>query len=129
MDRTPRYGPAPELNGGRRDGVGILGSSPPASAAVSCTFDGQTGVVTGVTPGQGIAIACAGLPTKLNVLSVESSALADLVTSDNQDDEADTSDLGSAKTSKTGTLLTTFTTPVPFMATHPNAVCPRPRPR
>jgi hypothetical protein len=95
-----------------------------ASAAASCTFDGQASLLTGVTPGEVISIACTGLPAKTNTLTSEATAVSELVESSNQSDEADLGDLGSGKTTSTGTLETTFTLPFPFAAADPNADCP-----
>jgi hypothetical protein len=95
-----------------------------ASAATSCTFNGQASVVTGVTPGGSISVACSGLPKKLGVFLVETSALSALVSSANQEEEADTSALQSAESSNTGSLSTTFTVPNPYTDADPNGVCP-----
>ena len=102
----------------------VLGSSSAAEAASSCTFDGQASLLTGVTPGEVISIACTGLPPKTSVLTPEASALAGLVQSSNQEDEADVGDLGGGKSNSAGVLATTFTVPSPFTAVDPQAACP-----
>jgi hypothetical protein len=95
-----------------------------ASAAATCTFNGQPSLLTGVTPGEVITISCTGLPPKTSVFTPEASALAGLVQSSNQEDEADVGDLGGGKSNSAGVLATTFTVPSPFTAVDPQAACP-----
>jgi hypothetical protein len=103
----------------------VVGSSSPAEAAASCTFNGSTTMVTGVTPGGGITINCTGLPTKTQLLGVETSALSGLVSSNNQTAEADVGALQAFNTGTSGTIVNkTFTVPSPFSDGDPNGVCP-----
>ncbi len=103
----------------------VVGSSSPAEAAASCTFDGSTTIVTGVTPGAGITINCTGLPTKVQLLGVETSALAGLVSSNNQTAEADVGALQGFNTGASGTIVNkSFNVPSPFVDGDPNGVCP-----
>lgn len=95
-----------------------------ASAAAVCTFNGQTTVVPNVTPGGTIAISCTGLPHKTTMVAVEASALAGLVVSANQTDEADVNALGLDQSSSTGTLAYNYVLPTTFAATDPAAQCP-----
>jgi hypothetical protein len=103
----------------------VVASSLPAEAAGSCTFNGQTSIVTGVTPGEAISVVCSGLPSKQGVFGVEADALAGVVTGlTNQTAEADTGDLQAWTASKTGALNQTFPVPSPFAATDPSGTCP-----
>jgi hypothetical protein len=102
------------------------GAATPAASA--CLFNGQsdTGLVKGITPGSKITITCTGLPDSKLVIIAEASPLAGILPSSEAIDEADTTALGSATSTATGTLPpgTTFTVPTTFKASDPNAVCP-----
>jgi IPT/TIG domain len=113
----------------------VAGTAGGASAATtaatsSCTFDGQAAntLITGVTPGGSITVACTGLPKSTSLVLAEASPLAGFssVPSSDDIDEADTSDLVFITTTKTGTLPANskFKTPTSFSATDPNAKCP-----
>ena len=112
------------LVGGVTTAAVVVGSSSPAAAAATCTFNGQTNVVTGVTPGVPISISCSGLPKKQGVVLVETSAVSGLVSSVDQESEADLNDLHSAQATAGGLLTTSFPVPSPYTDTDPNGVCP-----
>jgi hypothetical protein len=102
----------------------VVGSSSPAAAAASCTFNGQSTILTGVTPGEAIAVSCSGLPAKASVAGVEASAVAGLVSSSNQTAEADTGALQFWTATNSGTLSKSFPVPNPYADGDPNGVCP-----
>ncbi len=102
----------------------VVGSSSPAVAAASCTFNGQASVVTGVTAGGVISVSCSGMPAKLSILMVETSAVSGLVSSANQTAEADIGALQGAKSNSSGNLATSFHVPSPYADADPNGVCP-----
>lgn len=94
----------------------------------SCTFNGHpnNSFVPGITPGGSISIACTGLPKSTLLVIAEASALAALVPSSDQIDEADVNAIKFVTSTLTGTLPpgTAFTVPNPFSATDTNAKCP-----
>jgi hypothetical protein len=106
------------------------GAAAPAGAvptpSASCTFNGvpNSGLVSGVSPGSNITIACTNLPTSTSVVITEASSLAGLVASGDAIDEADLSSLKFVESSATGTLNSTFTLPTTFKADDPGAKCP-----
>jgi hypothetical protein len=104
--------------------TGVVAGAPTAAAAISCTFNGQASVVTGVNPGAVISISCTGMPPKLSVFLVETSALSGLVSSANQTSEADVGALQSAKSNASGNLAAPFNVPSPYTDADPNGVCP-----
>ncbi len=104
--------------------TGVVAGAHTAAAAASCTFNGQAGLVTGVTAGGVISVSCSGMPPKLSILMVETSALSGLVSSANQTAEADIGALQGAKSNSSGNLATSFHVPSPYADADPNGVCP-----
>jgi IPT/TIG domain len=104
------------------------GAAAAAPDAASCTFNGVAGggVVTGVTPGGSISMACTGLPDNASVSFLESSPLAGIVVpSDDDADLVDLATLSTVTTTATGTLPagTAFSVPTTFKASDKNGVC------
>jgi len=112
------------LVGGVTTAAVVVGSSSPAAAASSCTFNGQSGLVTGITAGGVVSISCTGMPSKLSVFLVETSALSGLVSTANQTDEADVAALQTGKSNNAGVLTASFNVPSPYADADPNGVCP-----
>jgi hypothetical protein len=106
------------------------GATAPAGAvptpSATCTFNGvaNNGLVTGITPGGTLTIACTGLPDNEGMIIAEASALAAIAPSGDDIQEADLGGLKSVTSSATGTLNTNFTIPTTFSASDPNAHCP-----
>ncbi len=111
--------------------AGVADNALPAAAAgASCTFNGTPsgGILTGVTPGTSVAIACTGLPASTALVIVQASPLEAILPSADGVDEADTGDLVLPTSTASGTLPpgTKFKLPSPFTAADPDAACPLP---
>jgi hypothetical protein len=86
----------------------------------SCTFNGATELVPGVTPGAAISLACTGWPAFDQVVATEFSPL--LITTSSSD-EIDPN-VQTFVTDGSGNLSGTFIVPDPFSAPDPAAACP-----
>jgi hypothetical protein len=106
------------------------GAAAPAGAVptpiATCTFNGvgNGGIVTGVTPGSSLTVACTDLPDSTSVIIAEASSLAGLAPSADAIDEADLGALKFVESTATGTLNATYALPTTFKADDPNAKCP-----
>jgi hypothetical protein len=97
----------------------------PADSSASCTFNGQdpevNPVLSGVTAGESIAIACSDFLPEHTIVAAEVSPL--WVTSGTSND-IDVTDAATGTTNSVGSYTGTFVVPDPFVAANPNAVCP-----
>jgi len=103
----------------------VAAGSSQAGAASVCIFNGQSSLLTGVTPAENITIACTGLPAQQEIAVLEASPLAQFTTNvSEQDAAADLSSLAFGESTASGTLLLAYTLPKSFAADDPSAVCP-----
>jgi hypothetical protein len=105
--------------------AGTAAAATPATSA--CTFNNQpaNSILTGMSPGGAITVACTGLPDSTGLVIAEASPLAAFVPSTDAIDEADTGDLKIIDSSASGTLApTVFNLPTTFTASDHNAACP-----
>jgi hypothetical protein len=86
-----------------------------------CTFNGQSAIITNVTPGSSIAIACTGWEANDEVAVGQASPLA--FGPDGTSDDIDPN-VSVLTADANGSLTGTFVVPNPFSAPDPNAVCP-----
>jgi hypothetical protein len=95
-------------------------SSPKTNPDASCTFNGQTTLVPNVTPGERIAIVCAGFSAFDSIAGGEISPLF-FTTGSAEDIDPH---IQSYAADGSGDFSGTFTIPNPFVAPDPAAVCP-----
>jgi hypothetical protein len=111
---------------------GVASATPISPSTSTCTYQDTTAggtaaknFIGNVTPGDTIAINCTGLPDKAVLLLAAGSGLADIEgTGETFSDFFDTSAVGVATASATGTLSTTFSWPTSFKAANAAAACP-----
>ena len=103
------------------DHLGIRPASlPRATANPSCTFNGTTGIVEGVTPGSSINVVCSGWAPNDAIAAAEFSPLLLAAGSTNEIDP----NTQFLTADQFGNLNSAFIVPNPFSAPDPAAVCP-----
>jgi hypothetical protein len=100
--------------------VGAHGFTTRPHAQLTCTFNGSSNAVQGVTPGGTIAVACSGWAPDDTVFAAEVSPLFLSTDSENEIDP----NIQQFTTDASGNLSATFLVPNPFTAPDPAAVCP-----
>jgi hypothetical protein len=99
-------------------------TSEPRQALLPCTFNGASTVVPNVTPGETIAVSCSGFLANETVVLGEGSPLTVVVDEAQGVNEIDVNDVDTVTSSGSGTVVTNFVVPSPFVAPDPAASCP-----
>ncbi|MGH9090029.1 MAG: hypothetical protein ACRDZR_01405 [Acidimicrobiales bacterium] len=111
------------LAGGALDGEPAVAE--PADSSANCTFNGQDPevdpILSGVTAGESIALACSGFLPDHTIVAAEISPL--WLTSGTTGD-VDFTDVATGTTNSAGSYAGTFVVPNPFVAANPDAACP-----